>query len=161
VKKNFMGRPVEVGQELVAIAATGDESDWVLEVQVPDDDMGPVLAAQSKLQADIAAGRKPPGTPLQAYFVVATQTEHRYPGYVRRIAAKAETVEQKHEVKVTVGFDEAVRREILKANQGLHPGAEVRARIDCGDARLAYVLLRKVVQVWYESVLFRWPFLQH
>ena len=161
VKKNFMGRPVEIGQELVAIAATGDDSDWVLEVQVPDDDMGPVLAAQSKLQADIAAGRKPPGTPLQAYFVVATQTEHRYPGYVRRIAAKAETVEQKHEVKVTVGFDEAVRRDILSRNQGLHPGAEVRARIDCGEARLAYVLLRKVVQVWYESVLFRWPFLQH
>ena len=27
-------------------------------------------------------------------------------------------------------------------------------------ARLAYVLLRDVVQVFYETVLFRWPFLQ-
>jgi multidrug efflux pump subunit AcrA (membrane-fusion protein) len=159
IKKNFMGRPLEIGQELMAIASTGSDSDWVLEVEVPDDDMGPVLAAHSRLQADIAAGRKQPGSALSAYFVTATDPEHRYQGYVRRIAAKAETVEQKHVVKVTVGFDESVRKEFLSRNQELRPGAEVRARVDCGDARLAYVLLRKVVQVWYESVLFRWPFL--
>jgi multidrug efflux pump subunit AcrA (membrane-fusion protein) len=161
VKRNWMGRPVEVGQEMLHVAATGADADWILEVQVPDDDMGPVLAAQSKLQADIAAGRKQPGAALSAYFVTATDPEHRYQGYVRRIAAKAETVEQKHEVKVTVGFDEAVRKDFLSRNQELRPGAEVRARIDCGEARLAYVLLRKLVQVWYESVMFRWPFLQH
>ena len=61
---------------------------------------------------------------------------------------------------MTVGFDEAVRKDFLSRNQELRPGAEVRARIDCGKTRLAYVLLRKVVQVWYESVLFRWPFLR-
>ena len=37
------------------------EGDWVLEVDVPDDDMGPVLAAQSKLQAEIAAGDEAAG----------------------------------------------------------------------------------------------------
>jgi multidrug efflux pump subunit AcrA (membrane-fusion protein) len=161
VRKNLAGRPVEIGQELMAIAATGGDSDWVLEVDVPDDDMGPVLAAQSKLQAEIASGKKQPGAALQAYFVTATDPEHRYQGYIRRIAAKAETVEQKHVVKVTVGFDESVRRDFLSRNQDLRPGAEVRARVDCGDARLAYVLLRKLVQVWYESVMFRWPFLSH
>jgi multidrug efflux pump subunit AcrA (membrane-fusion protein) len=161
VKKNLMGRPVEIGQELLQIASTG--GDWVLEVEVPDDEMGPVLAAQSKLQAEIAAGKKQPGSALSAYFVTMTDPEHRYQGFVRRIAAKAETKsetnEQRHVVKVTVGFDESVRKEFLSRNQELRPGAEVRARIDCGDARLAYVLLRKLVQVWYESVMFRWPFL--
>src|SRR5262249_12344079 len=33
VRKNLLGRPVEVGQELVTVAATGGE--WVLEVEVP------------------------------------------------------------------------------------------------------------------------------
>jgi multidrug efflux pump subunit AcrA (membrane-fusion protein) len=160
VKKNLMNRPVEIGTELLNIAAIGGDADWVLEVEVPDDDMGPVLAAQSQLKADIAAGRKQPGAALSAYFVTATDPEHRYPGYVRRIASKAETVEQKHVVKVTVGFDETVRKDFLSRNQELRPGAEVRARVDCGEARLSYVLLRKVVQVWYESVLFRWPFLR-
>ncbi len=160
VKKNLMGRPVEIGHELLNIAAIGGDSDWVLEVDVPDDDMGPILMAQSKLQREIAAGTKQPGAALRAYFHVATNPEDKYQGYVRRIAAKAETVEQKHVVKVTVGFDESVRREFLSRNQELRPGAEVRARVDCGKTRLSYYLLRKVVQVWYESVMFRWPFLR-
>lgn len=162
VKKNLLGRPVDIGTELLQLAETDGE--WVLEVEVPDDDMGPVLAAQAKLEDEIKSGAKQPGAALSAYFVVMTEPEHRYQGYVRRIASKAETkaesAEQRHTVKVTVGFNEAVRNEFLARNQEFRPGAEVRARIDCGDARLAYVLFRKVVQVWHESVLFRWPFLR-
>ncbi len=85
--------------------------------------MGPVLEAQSKLQKEIAAGKKPPGSTLAAYFVTATDPEHRYPGYVRRIASKAETVESKHVVKVTVGFSDEVRKDFLDAE----PGAPARA----------------------------------
>jgi len=158
VRKNLLNRPVEVGQELVSVAAMDGE--WVLEVDVPDDDMGPILEAQSKLEKQIAEGKKPKGSTLSAYFVTATDPEHRYPGYVRRIASKAELVETKHVVKVTVGFSDAVRRDFLSRNQALRPGAEVRARVDCGEARLAYVLLRDVVHVFYETVLFRWPFLK-
>jgi multidrug efflux pump subunit AcrA (membrane-fusion protein) len=158
VKLNLQGRPVEIGQELVSVAATG--GDWVLEVDVPDDDMGPVLAAEAKLEREISEGKKKPGSKLSAYFVTATDPEHRYPGFVMRIASKAELVENKHVVKVTVGFSDEVRKDFLSRNQELRPGAEVRARIDTGDARLAYVLLRDVVQVFYETVLFRWPFLR-
>ena len=79
-RKNLMGRPVEIGTELLQIAAT--DGDWILEVEVPDDDMGPILAAQSKLEADIKDGRKKPGTTLPAYFVTMTDPEHRYEGYV-------------------------------------------------------------------------------
>jgi len=158
VRRNLLGRPVEVGQELVTVADL--ESEWVLEVDVPDDDMSPVLRAQSKLDAEVRAGKAKPGTTLPAYFVAATDPERRYPGYVKRIASKAETVEQKHVVKVTVGFSDAVRKDYEARNQALRPGAEVRARVDCGNARLAYVLLRDVVHVFYETVLFRWPFLR-
>jgi multidrug resistance efflux pump len=159
VKKNFLQRPVEVGQELISIAATGGE--WVLEVEVPDDDMAPVLAARERLEARIRSGQAAPVAALPAYFVSMTDPEHRYHGFVRRIASKAETKadEGKHVVKVTVGFSDAVRRAFLRRNQELRPGAEVRARIECGDARLAYVLFRDVIQVFYETVLFRWPFL--
>ncbi|HMB07146.1 MAG TPA: HlyD family efflux transporter periplasmic adaptor subunit [Isosphaeraceae bacterium] len=158
VKKNLLNRPVEIGQELITVADT--EREWVLEVEVPDDDMGPVLAAQSKLEDEIRRGKKRPSETLKCYFVTATDPEHRYPGYVKRIAAKAELVEQKHVVKVTVGFSDEVRADFLRRNQELRPGAEVRARIDCNEARLAYVLLRDVIHVFYESVLFRWPFLK-
>ena len=131
-QKNLQGRPVEIGQELLQIAATGGE--WVMEVEVPDDDMGPVLDAQSRLEAAIKAGTKPPGSTLQAYFVTAIDPGHRYQGFVRRIASKAETVETKHVVKVTVGFSDKVRDEFLSKNKTLRPGSEVRARIECGEA---------------------------
>jgi multidrug efflux pump subunit AcrA (membrane-fusion protein) len=158
VRRNLLGRPVEVGQELVSVAST--VGDWVLEVEVPDDDMGPVLDAQSRLEDQIKQGKKPVGSRLQAYFVMATDPEHRYPGYVLRIGSKAELVETKHVVKMTVGFSREVQKDFLSRNQALRPGAEVRARIDCGKARLAYVMLRDVVHVFYETVLFRWPFLR-
>ena len=122
--------------------------------------MGPVLAAKSKLDEEIRQGKRKPSDTLSAYFVTATDPEHRYHGYVRRIGSKAETVESKHVVKVTVGFSDEVRKDFLARNQALRPGAEVRARIDCGEARLAYVLLRDVIHVFYETVLFRWPFLK-
>jgi multidrug efflux pump subunit AcrA (membrane-fusion protein) len=159
VKKSLLGRPVEVGQELISIASTGGE--WVLEVDVPDDDMAPILEAKARLDARIKAGTARPDEALMAWFVSATDPEHRYHGFVRRIASKAETVEGKHSVKVTVGFSDAVRKDFLRSdrNKELRPGAEVRARIRCGDARLAYVLFRDVIQVFYETVLFRWPFL--
>ena len=157
-QKTLKGRPVEIGTELLQIAATGGE--WVMDVEVPDDDMGPVLEARSKLEKEIAAGRKPAGTALEAYFVTATDPEHRYPGFVRLIGARADTVEQRHVVKVTVGFSDKVKKDFLERNQSFRPGSEVRARIQCGEARLAYVLLRDVVHVFYETVLFRWPFLR-
>ena len=158
-KKTLLNRPVDVGQDLFQIAALDGE--WVLEVEVPDEDMAPILAAKAKLEKEKAAGTTPPDAALSAYFVTATHTEHRYVGYVRRIASKAETVEGKHVVKVTVGFKDDVKQDYFKRNniKTLRPGAEVRARVQCGHAKLAYVMLRDVIQVWHETVLFRWPFL--
>jgi multidrug resistance efflux pump len=164
-RKNLMGRPVEIGTELLQVAAT--DGDWILEVEVPDDDMGPVLLAQSKLERDIREGRKKAGTTLPAYFLAMTDPEHRYEGYVIRVAPSAETMAEseqyknRHIVKVLVGFSEAVRLDYMARNniKEMHPGAEVRARVDCGRTNLAYYLLRKPIQVFYESVLFRWPFL--
>jgi multidrug efflux pump subunit AcrA (membrane-fusion protein) len=165
-RKTLTGRPVEIGTELLQIAGT--EGDWLLEVEVPDDDMGPVLAAKHQLEEDIKAGRKKPDATLWSYFVTMTDPTHRYDGYVRKIAPSAENVAEseqyknRHVVKVTVGFSDEVRLDYMKRNQTeeMRPGSEVRARIDCGRTNLAYYLLRKPVQVIYESVLFRWPFLR-
>ena len=165
-KKTLTGRPVEVGTELLQIAGT--EGDWLLEVEIPDDDMGPVLSAKHKLEEDIKAGRKKPEETLFAYFVTMTDPSHRYDGYVRKVAPSAENVAEseqyknRHVVKVTVGFSDEVRKDYMKRNETeeMRPGSEVRARLDCGKTNLAYYLLRKPVQVFYEAVLFRWPFLR-
>ena len=56
-KKNLLGRPVEIGTELLQIAAT--EGEWLLEVEVPDDDMGadPGRQARSSRRTSRPAGR--------------------------------------------------------------------------------------------------------
>jgi multidrug resistance efflux pump len=165
-KKNLLGRPMDVGSELLQIAST--EGEWLLEVEVPDDDMAPILAAKRRLEEDIKTGRKKEGEPLKADFVTMTDPEHRYHGYVRKVAPSAENVAEseqyknRHVVKVTIGFSDDVRIDYLKRNgiAEMRPGAEVRARVDCGGTNLAYWALRKPIQFLYESILFRWPFLR-
>ena len=159
-KKTLLNRPVDVGTELIQIA--GIQGKWIMEVEVPDDDMAPILATRAKLNRDIKSGTASKDDHIKAFFVTMTDPEHRYEGYVQRIAGKADTVEGKHTVKVTVAFDDAVKADYMRRNDisTLRPGAEVRARVRCGDARLAYVVFRDVIQVWHETVLFRWPFLK-
>jgi hypothetical protein len=166
-KKNLLGRPVDVGTELLQIAST--EGEWLLEVEVPDDDMAPVLAAKRKLDEDITAGRRKEGDTLPASFVTMTDPEHSYHGFVRKVAPSAENVAEsgeqyknRHVVKVTIGLPEEERISYLERNRikEMRPGAEVRAKVECGPTNLAYYLLRKPIQVFYEKVLFRWPFMR-
>ncbi len=159
-KKNLLNRPVEVGTELIQIAMM--KGPWIMEVEVPDDDMAPILATRARLLKDIKNGTAAKDDHIKAFFVTMTDPEHRYNGYVQRVAAKADTIEGKHVVKVTVAFSDEVKADYLRRNDvgNLRPGAEVRARVRCGDARLAYVVFRDVIQVWHETVLFRWPFLK-
>src|SRR5262249_13208293 len=142
-RKNLIGRPFQIGEDLLQVAATDGE--WIAEVEVPDDDMGPILAAQSRLDEEIKAGRKSPDTPLPASFASMTAPSHRYPGYVRKIAPSAETMAEseqyknRHIVRVKIGFSDEVRDEYLRRNETeeMRPGAQVRARIDCGPTSLA------------------------
>ena len=144
-KKNLMGRPVEIGTELLQIAATDGE--WILEVEVPDDDMGPILAAKSKLEADIKAGRKKPGATAAGLLRDDDRPRAPLPGLrradrpKRRDDGRIEQYKNRHIVKVTVGFSETVRKDYLKRNEikEMRPGAEVRARVDCGQTNLAYL----------------------
>jgi hypothetical protein len=122
--------------------------------------MGPILDANQRLRKEIEAGTKPSDTTLGAYFVTMTDPEHRYKGHVLRISSKAESAEQEHVVKITVAFPEEVKSDFLSRNREMRPGSEVRARIECGEASLAYCLFRDVRQVFYETILFRWPFMK-
>ncbi len=127
-RKNLMGRPVEIGTELLQVAA--EDGDWILEVEVPDDDMGPILAAQSELDEDIKQGRKKVGSTLPAYFVTMTDPEHRYEGYVVRIAPGARDdgrVGTIQEPPYRQG-DDRIQRESTPGLPGAKPGEGDAAR---------------------------------
>ena len=122
-RRTCSGRPVEIGQELLAIAAT--EGDWVLEVEVPDDDMGPVLAAQSKLETRDRAGKKPAGTDARRPTSSRRPTPSTAtPATSSGSPPRPSWSSSKHVVKVTVGFSDEVRNDFLDAE----PGAAARGR---------------------------------
>lgn len=120
-------RPVKRGQLLMTVADT--RGPWMLEVQVRDQDVGYVLAAQQ-------AG----GQPLAVRFFPATAPGRTYEGRLDTLAEIVE-VDLHQQLSVTA----RVRVETAAIPHRL-AGAGVVARIDCGQRPLGYVWLHDVIQ---------------
>jgi hypothetical protein len=122
IKQLLEARPVTRGQALLTV---GDlNGPWVLELDVPDDRAGYVLAARDALQAD-----------LEVSFTLAAEPGQEYRGHVREVALSTELDDANEPtVLVTVDFD---KQDV----QGLRPGATAVARVHCGRRSIGYVWL--------------------
>ena len=87
------------------------------------------------------------GERLPVEFILATQPEERYPGWVTEIGERTEFIDNANVVLVTVALDPT-------RLPPLRPGAEVRARIDCGEHALGYVWFHELIEFTYARVLF-------
>lgn len=123
-------RPVQRGQRLLTVADTAGP--WVLELQVPDDQIGHVRAAQ--------AAAKEPGTDATIEFVAAGAPGAFHTAKIREIGLRSETSPQgESNVRVTADFDRGQVGE-------LHPGATVVAQIQCGRRALGYVWFHRLFE---------------
>ena len=120
-------RPVKRGQVLMTVADTGGP--WVLEVEVPDQDAGYVLAARRASRPD-----------LPVSFILATNPSQTYAGRLERLAEITEA-DQHQQLSVTA----LVRVEASAIPHRL-AGAGVVARIDCGRRALGYVWLHDLIE---------------
>jgi multidrug efflux pump subunit AcrA (membrane-fusion protein) len=119
-------RPVQRGQLLLSVANLNGP--WVAKLDVPDDEIGHILKAQTS----------PDATPVS--FQMATNRGADFQGVIRRIASRTETGDNDRPiVHVTVDVDE-------KAIGQLRPGATIFAKIDCGERKVAYVWFHDVVE---------------
>ena len=113
-------RPVERGQILMTVADV--DGPWVVEIRVPDHDIGHVLAAQDTSDH---------GLPVS--FILATDPATTYSGTVIKTAMNTELDEENAAtVLVTVAID---REQI----PNLRPGATVVPKIECGRRSIGYV----------------------
>lgn len=139
-------RPVKQGQTLVAIVDPA--GDWEVEVRVPEDHFGHVaerLGPPNK-NAGADGATKPK---LMITFVLATDPGHEYEGEVIESHLAAEPRGEEGNVVV-------VRAKIDKTKLAqLHPGADVRVRVECGSRSLGYVLLHDVWNFVQSRVLFK------
>ena len=135
VRQSIASRPLERGQQIMTVA--NEAGPWQLRLFVRDRQAGHLREAQSTL-----------GDPLDVTFALGTEPESRFRGTLSHVSQSSQPDPKLgSSVKVTVGFD---------ADQltGLHDGAEVRARINCGKRKLGFVWFHQLVDIVQSRILF-------
>lgn len=128
IEQLLLNRPVTRGEQLLHIVdPTGD---WQIELNVKESRAGHILSA-----------RKSMDEPLRVDYSIATDVERRSQGTLVDVSSRVNESE-KHGavVNAIVAIDSADQLERK------HVGAEVNARIHCGDKCLGYVLFGDVIE---------------
>lgn len=129
VSQLLRNRPVRRGEILLEIM--NDSGDWHLELELEERRLGHVLRGQAKQETE--------SLPIE--FLLATAPEVTFDGRLQSIATRAAPSDEgQNAVELFASLD--------PEHLPPHPriGAEVRARIGCGQRNLGYVLFGDVVE---------------
>ncbi len=134
LERLLQDRPVRKGELLMRVADM--DGPWVAELEVPDHEIGHVLAAQAAQGPELAVS-----------LILGTDPGVSYQGRVLDVARTA-TLDQEGRpvVMVRVRVDEPIDER--------YPGATVHARIACGRRSLGYVWLHDLIDVVRTRLLF-------
>ncbi|QDT36380.1 HlyD family efflux transporter periplasmic adaptor subunit [Stratiformator vulcanicus] len=134
------GRPVVRGQRLLTLADLSGE--WELELRLPDERIGDLLAAMEQAEADETQGS------ISIQFLLATEPEKTYDAVLTEVSLTAEAYDaEPSAVKLSAAI-------VGDRRPPLRPGATVVARIDCGDRPLWYVWFGDFVEAVRVKLLF-------
>jgi len=134
-KDVLQDRPVKQGQALVTVADPAGP--WVLEVRVPDADVGHLLAAQQHS-----------GSPLPVSFLLATDPAVTHRGQIERVALATDMASDDSPGALTIVRIAGERPGDARAGTG------VTARIHCGRRSIGYVWLHDLFDAIRTQVLF-------
>ncbi len=137
VRQLLEARPVQRGQALMQVADL--HGPWVLEVEVPDDQIGHVARSQARPMASRSCG---------VSFMLATEPGVAYQGTIEKVAMSTDVrPPEKANVLVTVAVD---RDQIPR----LRPGATAVSRIQCGRRSIGFVWFHSLWETVQKKVLF-------
>lgn len=129
-------RPVKQGQTLTSLVDPAGE--WEIEIRVPEDRFGHIVEAERDQKS-----------PPEIVFVLAADPNREYRGRIVESHLAAEPRgEEGNIVLVRAAID---KRELAQ----LHPGSDVRVRVECGTRSLGYVLLHDVWNFVQTRILFK------
>lgn len=148
-QEKLLSRPVKQGDPLLVIADVDGE--WVVEVDIPENAMTHITKAEEEF-----------GKELDVEFVMSAAPDVVYTGKLIEHATQAHPVEQENfvEAKIRINEDQElinrIRRAAEKSDEGtsMVSGIEVRAKVNCGDHPLGYVLFRELIDFVREYVFF-------
>lgn len=130
-------RPVNRGDRLLEVADVNGP--WVLEIRVPDKNIGYVNDARRELQPE-----------LDVSFVLAMDPKETFTGTVTKVASDARTHgDEGPTVLVTVEID----RDTIP-NKHLRPGATVIPNIHCGERSIGFVWFHELIFALRTKVFF-------
>jgi multidrug efflux pump subunit AcrA (membrane-fusion protein) len=134
------GRPVQRGQVLMQVADT--EGPWQLELQIPEDRMGYLVRAQDEFDPD-----------LPVTFILATEPGVEHRGKIKEVHYSAEVQGEKGNTVLAKVDIEGSADKAQFAD--LRPGAEVKAKVNCGRRSIGYILFHDLWAFVESRVLFR------
>jgi len=139
----LVARPVERGEVLISVADLS--ADWQLELAVPDDRIGNILAAQQQLRPE-----------LPVTFRLSSDDREQHTGHVVEVSQTADVAAgadaaRSPTVTVKVAFDELALGESFRRE--LRPGVSARAQIACGRRSIGYVWLH---DLWDAALEWLW-----
>ena len=149
VRKLLENRPVHKGQRLMEIA--DPTSNWELEVYLPEARMGHVVEQLRKLR------ETDPPAKLEVTFILETHSAEHLTGTVEEIDPSAEIHgEEGNTVRMRVSFpQEELKRLVSDPANQLKVGADAKAKIQCGQRAVGYVLLHDLFEFVQSKILFR------
>jgi len=135
--EDLLEKPVKRGDGLLRIAQlTGP---WVLEIDLPENEAGHVLAAQEPIGPDQSG--------LTVTFYLAAFPQERFRTTLREVAPQTGIVGQKNVVRLIANLPPEVRDKVKPQMCG-------EARVHCGQRALGYVLFRRVIDFIRTHVTF-------
>lgn len=136
VAQKLINRPVNRGEKLLEVMEVGGESKWRLELKVEEHRVGHILRHQEERSRLNVAN--PSAVPVE--FVLATASEKTYTGQLSRISTRADASAAGGSV---VELHVEPTGEVFPEHR---IGAQVNARVHCGQRSLFYVLFGDVVE---------------
>lgn len=130
LKQLLLNRPVRRGEVLLEIKH--DDGEWHLELDVEEKRMGHFLNAVKANNNDLARNVE---------FKLATDSESEFQGKVSKVSTRANSSQEAGSVVMV--FCEFDKKQLPRQPR---IGAEVRAKINCGEKSLGYVLFGDVVE---------------
>jgi multidrug efflux pump subunit AcrA (membrane-fusion protein) len=135
ISHRLLARPVERGEVLATVADLS--ADWQLELEVSDDRIGYVLAAQQAIR---------PGLPVR--FRLSSDDREQHAGHIVEVSQTADVNASQREAAPSPTVLVKVALDDLQLSQAslreLRPGVSARAQIDCGRRSLGYVWLHDI-----------------
>ena len=132
VEQRLMNRPIQRGEVLLEVM--DDQKAWHLELNIEEHRMGHILRAANRVRETDKSAH------LRVEFRLATDPETTYDGQLTTVATRAAPSAELGnvvEMYVSIDSENLADRRI---------GAEVRAKIDCGQRSLGFVLFGDVIE---------------